>query len=410
MKNEKQGKNSHLNRREFLGVSAGIASAAVLTSSKTASASEDVTTQPNLAVLSNYQPEISSTWMAKGEQGNSIDYIRQVLESTTDFSWLSKGDSVLLKIALNSGEIYPATTDPWLVQSLVAILKEKGAGEILVGDQSGVKDVHWQRNQKRGSSRELCKSASMLSVIEKSGAIPVFFEEAGYDAYVKTEPQGKHHWKSPLWIPSVVTEVDHLIFVPRVASHVMGDITAGFKLSVGFLREDSRLDFHRGGKHFYAMYEEINEVPEIKNKLRLIVTSGRKVLSTIGPDMGDVCEPEQGLVFASQDLLANELLSYAWLQWNRENETSTFANLTKGNVTRFRSIINEKFVDSIWEPADDIETPEMPVFRAGNIYDHPSIVNNMLRRGGKPVKINWTQTNQSPDPSISEYLMQQLAV
>jgi len=410
MTTKKKEKTPGLNRREFLGVSAGLASTAVLYSSTKASAEESTLPTPILPVLADYQPEISSAWIAKGQHENSIDRVRQVLESTTDFSWLTKGDRVLLKIALNSGNEYPATTDPWLIKSLVTILKEQGAGEILVGDQSGVEAVHWTKDQKRGSSRTLCKSANMLGVIKESGATPVFFEEAGYDSYIQTEPEGSHHWKTPLWVSSIVNQVDHIIYVPRVASHAMGDITAGFKLSVGFLREDSRLAFHRGGQHFYAMYEEINEVPEIKSKLRLTVTSGRKVISTIGPDMGDICEPKQGLIFASQDLLAGELLSYAWLQWNREHETSTFANLTKGNITRFRSFINKKFIDKTWEPTDNIETPDMPVFRAGNIYDHPSIINNMIRRGGRPGKINWTQINQSPDPDIFDYLEKQIKV
>ena len=62
------------------------------------------------------------------------------------------------------------------------------------------------------------------------------------------------------------------------------------------MRDDSRKEFHSGGKDFYAMYEEINEIPEIKSKLRLSLTSGRKVMTTIGPDIGTVAEPEQGLI------------------------------------------------------------------------------------------------------------------
>jgi len=37
------------------------------------------------------------------------------------------------------------------------------------------------------------------------------------------------------------------------------------KISVGFLREDSRKLMHQGGATYYAMYEEINEVPQIKS-------------------------------------------------------------------------------------------------------------------------------------------------
>jgi uncharacterized protein (DUF362 family) len=306
---------------------------------------------------------VNSAWIQKGQLGESSVMIHDMLESTTDFSWLSKGDTVFIKLALNSGNEFPATSDPWLLKQVVTILKNKGAGEVLVGDQSGIQAVQWNRESKRGSSRDLCESAGLLKAIHECKATPVFFEESGYDAYIQTSPPGAHHWKTPLWVSSIVNQVDHIIFMPRVSSHVMGELTSALKISVGFLREDSRRVFHSGGEDFFAMYEEIAQVPEINSKLRLIITSGRKVFTTIGPDFGDVAEPEYGLVFASEDLLASELLSYAWLLWNRNFETSFFVKATKGNVSRLGSFINRKFVGKYW-PADDVDIPDFQVFRS----------------------------------------------
>ncbi len=401
-------KKQKLNRRTFLGISAGLASAAVLP--KAGQASIDTAESPSatLPVLPEYTPTVSSAWIPRGGHEQALDLVRQTLDGATDYAWLENGDRILVKLALNSGNEFPATTDPWLLKCLITVLREKGAGEILVGDQSGIWDVHWTRDKKKGASRDLCKSAGLLGAIKESDVTPVFFEEEGYDGYIETQPQGRHHWKTPLMITSVVNRVDHIIFMPRVASHVMGDITSGFKLGVGFLRDDSRKVFHSGGKDFYAMYEEINEVPEIKNKLRLSLTSGRKVLTTFGPDSGSVSEPEHGLIFATEDLLANELLSYAWLQWNREFETSSLAKLTRGNVHRFRSFINRQMVEKMWKPADDAEVADLPIFAAGIIHDHPAILNHMRRKGGKPAGINWKSVNEIADSSISTYLKQQM--
>ncbi len=408
MKTEKQKPDPKLNRRTFLGISAGLASSAILPSVAKPSSETDENPSASLPVVPGYAPTVSSAWIPKGEHEQALDLVRQTLDGATDYAWLKKGDRILVKLALNSGNAFPATSDPWLLKSLITILREKGAGDILVGDQSGVFDVHWTRDKQRGSSRELCKSAGLLSVIKESGATPVFFEEEGYEAYIETQPEGAHHWKKPLMITSVVNRVEHIVFMPRVSSHMMGDVTSGFKLGVGFLRDDSRREFHSGGKDFYAMYEEINEVPEIKNKLRLSLTSGRNVLTTIGPDSGTVTEPEHGLIFASEDLLANELLSYAWLQWNREFETSSLARLTKGNLHRFRSFINRKMIEKVWKPADDVEVADLPIFTAGIIHDHPAILNHMLRQGGKPTGINWKSVNEIADSSISSYLKQQM--
>jgi uncharacterized protein (DUF362 family) len=400
--------NKKITRRKFLGTSAALACTAMMPS---AVSSEEERKSPSmdLPVLKGYQPGVSSAWIRKGQLEKSSGMINEMLELTTDFSWLSKGDKVFIKLALNSGNEFPATSDPWLLQQVVTILTNKGAGEVLVGDQSGIQSVQWDRDTKRGSSRKLCESAGLLQAIHECGATPVFFEEAGYDAYIQTAPPGAHHWKTPLWVSSIVNKVDHIIFMPRVSSHVMGELTCALKISVGFLREDSRRVFHSGGEDFFAMYEEIAQVPEISSKLRMIITSGRKVFTTIGPDFGDVAEPEHGLVFASEDLLASELLSFAWLLWNREFETSAFARATKGNVSRLGSFINKKFVGKYW-PSDNSDIPDFQVFRPGSIYDHPAIINFMKRKRGKPDTIRWNQVNAVSDTSIPGYLNQLMKI
>ncbi len=188
----------------------------------------------------------------------------------------------------------------------------------------------------------------------------------------------------------------------------MGDITSGLKIGVGFLRDDSRLALHRGGSHFYEMYEEINDIPEIKNKLRLSITSGRKVFSIVGPDNGHTASPDYGLVFSSEDLISNELLSYAWLKWNREFQTPSFKKYTTGKITNFRSGINKALVRLKFDSDDGKPTPQMEFFQAGNIYNHPSVINYLNRVGGRPEKIIWKSINKNPDSSVTDYINRNL--
>jgi uncharacterized protein (DUF362 family) len=44
-----------------------------------------------------------------------------------------------------------------------------------------------------------------------------------------------------------------------------------------------------------------------------VLTSATRVLSTSGPDNGHVSVPGKGLVLASQDTLAHDMVSLAWL-------------------------------------------------------------------------------------------------
>jgi len=412
----KMGGHPRVNRRDFLRGTTGLLAAGMIpgcgrvhqadkSSSSLAGLPGKRTIPP---VLPGYQPEVVSSWIPRNEHESSSNIFKKTIEATTDFSWLSRGDRVLLKLALNSGNPYPATTDPWALWSLVKLLQEKGAGEIIVGDQSGMESVRWFRDSRHGSSRELCKSAGLLKIIEESGARPYFFEERGYDSYLATSPAGNNHWQDPIQITSLVKEVDHIIYLTRVSSHVMSDITSGFKIGVGFLREDSRRAFHRGGENFYAMHEEINAVPEISSKLRLILSSGRSVLSTLGPDNGHVTHPEYGLLIASNDLLAHELLSYAWLNWNRQFETPAYSRATTGSLTRWRAQINQLFLWWAWKSHRGEETPAIPLWQPGNIYQHPAIVNYMIRNGGRPETIAWEQINRGPEQAVTDFLSENI--
>jgi uncharacterized protein (DUF362 family) len=408
-------KPDHFGRRDFLRGLAGLACMKMASScyvGNAASYGADLSAAQTLSfpVLGAYQPVVSSLWAPRGEDDPPYPLFKKMIEAATDFSWLSRGDRVFIKLALNSGNAFPAATDPWSLRCLVRVLREKGAGEIWAGDQSSVQRVLWQRTTQRGSSRQLCDSAGLLPVMLDTGAMPCFFEERGYDAYTPSFPTGLHHWDRPLWITTTVDEVDHIIYLARVSSHVLADITSGMKLAVGFLREDSRHAFHQGGRDFYAMYEEISQVPAISRRLRLVVSSGRSVISTLGPDDGHVSVPEHGLVFASEDLLAHELLSYAWLKWNRCHETGPFSRATTGQVTRCRSGLNKAYVWWIWRSGDEKKTPSLPFWQAGDVYGHPSIVNFIRRKGGRPDGIAWEEVNRGPDRSVAEYLKGQLRI
>ncbi len=379
-------------RRDFLKFTGAAACTAVLP----ACAHNMKTTEAELGtmpVAKAWTPHVASAWVPRGEHAGAYDIFKKTIEASSDFSWLSKGDSVLIKLSLNSGNSFPATSDPWALAFMIRLLREKGAGQIMAGDSSGVESVHWTEKDQKGSSAECCRQAGLLDVIEQNKADAVFFEEKGYDSFIEANPVGSHHWKEPIWVTSAVNEADHIIYLARVSSHVLGDITSGMKIGVGFLREDSRKAFHQGGESFYAMYEEINQIPEISSKLRLVVSSGRKVFSTFGPDNGHVTEPDFGLVFSSEDLFAHEVLAYAWLLYNREFETDFFDVGITGRLTKRRSFINKGFVWYTWDDTGFHETPKIPLFIPGNIYAHPSIMNFMKRKGGRPSGIEWEQVN-----------------
>ena len=117
-----------------------------------------------------------------------IRIIKDTAKVATDFTWLSEGDSVLIKPSLNSGNPYPATTNPQAIRAMVELLKEKGAGRIVVSDMSGIRDVKLTREKLEGSSRKLMNVSGIAIAALEAGAELHFPEEAGWDSFFKDYP------------------------------------------------------------------------------------------------------------------------------------------------------------------------------------------------------------------------------
>ena len=243
--------------------------------------------------------------------------VRAAAEAATDFSWLSKGDSVFIKPALNSGYPYPATTSPTAIGTMVELLKKKGAHRVIVGDMSGIEHVKLTPRGVTGSTRRLMEAAGMTRIVEAAGAEIHFFEEAGWNAFYEDIPSIGSHWKSGLMMPAILKEVEHIILMPRCSRHVLTGSTLGLKAAVGYWRTDTRLEYHQEAHTLHEKTGEGNTVETLGNKQRLVLTAADKILTTFGPDRGQVYEPENGLIIATESVVAHDMVSLAWLLDNR---------------------------------------------------------------------------------------------
>lgn len=239
--------------------------------------------------------------------------IREATFAVDSLDWLQPGDTVLIKPVINSGKPYPSTTSPLAIASMVRLLKEKGAGRVVVGDMSGVGHLDQRPEGCKGSSRKLAKSAGLLPVVLEAGAEWAFFEEAGWEGFYAEQPVPGSHWRGGIMLPNLLQEVDHIVSMPRCSRHALLGNTLGLKSVVGYMRYDTRLEYHHAAKSIQEKTAEANTVPTLLQKQRLVVTAADKVLATFGPDLGHVIAPPQGLVIASRSLVAHDMVSLAWL-------------------------------------------------------------------------------------------------
>jgi uncharacterized protein (DUF362 family) len=160
---------------------------------------------PRRISVAGYRSHVAAGWVPAGEPDALKRTLRTVVEAATDFSWLVPGDRVLVKVASDSGSRFPATSSPAAIFTLVRHLYARGAGVVLVGDQSGARS--------RRRTRTLMRENGLWRAAEAAGATPVAFEELGH---------------------RVAAEADHIVYLPRVAHRDLAvpAIEAGLRLVV----------------------------------------------------------------------------------------------------------------------------------------------------------------------------------
>lgn len=240
----------------------------------------------------------------QGDAGNAV----RSAAAKLDFSWLKSGDSVLIKVASNSGDPHPAVTSPAAVKAMVAELKQRGAGRVVVADQAGVEWVRLSAQGRYSSTREQWASNGLLAA--EGDAEVYFFDDQGFGAgyFQATLPSG-HHWPRGAWLSNVIKQVDHVIYMPRLGAHQLAGLSMGLKIAVGWLRDDSRHDLHKDARYFHAKYTELTFADELRSRLRLIVTACDKALLHGGPDTGTIYDLDPAIVIASANIANHDAVA-----------------------------------------------------------------------------------------------------
>ncbi len=284
---------------------------------------------------------------------NQKSAVREAALAASDFSWLSRGDAVFIKPALNSGKPYPFTTSPAAVSALVGLVKEKGASRVIVGDMAGIEHVKLSPDGLSGSTRKLMEASGMAKAVQAVGGEIHFFEESGWPAFYEDPMSKGTHWKGGLMMPKILKEVDHIILMPRCGRHVLAGSTLGLKAAVGYWRTDTRLEYHRDAFTFHEKTAEANTAQTLLKKQRLVLSAADQILTTFGPDDGYVHRPELGLVIASESIVAHDMGSLAWLLETRNQIPADRKNGFLDNSPLVAGLANRWVVGKLggWGPA-----------------------------------------------------------
>jgi uncharacterized protein (DUF362 family) len=224
-------------------------------------------------------------------RGRDEEIFGQMLEQKTAlFEGFEKRHRVLIKINLNTALPYPASTDPLMLDAVLTMLTSLGITNIAVGDCSS-NDVL--------PTRGVFGRAGMLPVLQNRAEIVCFDEKE----WVSVPIQGIH-WDH-VSVPKILYEVDRIVYLANVKTHMHADFSMGLKLGVGFLHPALRYDLHRE-----FLQEKVVEIG-LAVKPDLIFLDAREPFITGGPNQGDTARANS--VLAGRDLLSVDLRGYELL-------------------------------------------------------------------------------------------------
>ena len=216
-------------------------------------------------------------------------------------------------LALMCFLVFPGTLG--VVRGVVAELLARGAGEVIVMEQAGIEHVrHLPDGRRYGSTREVLSGNGLLAAIEDSGASALFLDDLDFEeGFMAASPPEGSAWGPRMFLPKALEDVDHVVYLPRLGSHLIAGYTVGLKNGVGWLREDSRFVLHNDAAAFYQTTADINYVAPLRSRLRLVLTLADRALLHMGPDDGTVHELDPRVVLASSSLANHDALAVGLL-------------------------------------------------------------------------------------------------
>lgn len=228
------------------------------------------------------------------EAYDSAEAIREHAQKACDLiggleSLIMPGDTVLLKP--NLVQPYPyetgTTTNPYLLEALALLCREKGARRVIIGDGSCV----------GADTLEAFEKCGLTGVAERTGAEFVDFTKSEFQ-YVMN-PLAKKMKR--IRIPVEFIESNVVIDVPVMKTHDSLEVSLGLKNMKGLLQTSDKKRFHKWG-----LAQSIVDLNQIARP-DLTVIDGTVGMEGAGPTSGEPLN--LGLLLASKDVVAADAVA-----------------------------------------------------------------------------------------------------
>jgi hypothetical protein len=257
------------------------------------------------------------------------------------------------------------------------------------------------------------QSNGLLPAIVNAGGEVHCFDEQDYETgyFAATQPFAGGHWLAPPRLPAIVREVDHIICLPRISSHMIAGYTHGHKIAIGWLREDSRYEMHYKADALHERYVEINYCDEIRRRQRLTITLAEQLLLDAGPDSGTIAPADPWIVAASAHLANHDSLTVAAMTYVDDHTPPSGAGLITP-YGKASDLYNRMLIKTLPSMSGIPWSGDVPGdYTHLHLHDYQKGIANdrALKRayqilGGVPAKIPLRLMGEAPAPEFAAFL------
>ena len=213
--------------------------------------------------------------------------------------------NIFLKPNYNSPDPTPGATHPDVLRALVQILHENKAGEITVGDRSGMGDTH--------------KAMERLGVFElqdELGFKTMIFDDLSPDDWIMIQPP-KSHWSQGFPFARPILAADTVIQTCCLKTHQHGGhFTLSLKNTVGMVAKRNLVDDHDFMRELHSSPHQRRMIAEINTAYTpdLVVMDAVECFVDGGPANGRKASSE--VVLAGTDRVALDAVGVALLRYH----------------------------------------------------------------------------------------------
>ena len=199
-----------------------------------------------------------------------------------------KGKTVLVKPNVVSGRSSPTTTNPEVVRSVVKLLYDAGAGQVRVGDMSGLTELPTKNN---------LEETGIAAAAREAGAEVIDFDDA---TWYEVKPTGARLTRR-LHVAQPVYEADLLINLPVVKTHRNASYSICLKNLVGVTHPRYRPYRVNPNK-----WEEVVAEVNLAAHPDLNIVDATTCMVSGGPWKGE--EEQTDMIIASGDRIAADVV------------------------------------------------------------------------------------------------------